>query len=277
MSAGRPPRVLLTAVALAAAACATLADGTLFAPASRPASTYEKVLLEAEAGLVSQQVRLGFMLFFGEAAPFDPDAARRWFTTAAEAGDPVARLDLALMTALGIGGPPDRAQAEELFEASMVDPARPVWLVYGTLEDYVADACRLPRVEADAGERTYGTFCSGCHGVHGIAAFGGSPSFAFGERMEKSDSELLQTVLFGYDVMPGWSGKVADDQLFAALRYLRTLQDDFRLGVLRRQRPEPPWFFRFGPMSTDFGARPAEPALYYGESRDILAEVCPVT
>ena len=56
------------------------------------------------------------------------------------------------------------------------------------------------------GARTFLTFCAGCHGMDGFAAYEHAPSFSMGERLQKDDRELLQSVLKGTGNMPPWRG-----------------------------------------------------------------------
>jgi hypothetical protein len=62
-------------------------------------------------------------------------------------------------------------------------------------------------------------FCAGCHGLNGIAGYVGAPSFALGERMEKSDRELMGSITGGHEVMPEWGDKLPDGLLIEALRF----------------------------------------------------------
>ena len=73
------------------------------------------------------------------------------------------------------------------------------------------------------GKRTFGMYCSGCHGFNGLRLFSAAPSFAMGERMTKSDQELMHSILEGKGLMPSWKDKLSLAELEAALVYLREL------------------------------------------------------
>ena len=52
----------------------------------------------------------------------------------------------------------------------------------------------------------------------------GAPSFANGERLEKADAELLQSIAEGKgEIMPSWSEVLSEEQRIAVLRYVRKL------------------------------------------------------
>ena len=50
------------------------------------------------------------------------------------------------------------------------------------------------RYLTQVGEKLYITFCAGCHGFNDIAYYVNSPSFALGERLQKSDHELQKSI-----------------------------------------------------------------------------------
>ncbi len=110
-------------------------------------------------------------------------------------------------------------------------------------------------MEENDGEQTYVTFCAGCHGLNGIAAYAGAPSFALGDRMEKKDADLLHTIIHGHGVMPTWGSKLSEQSLANALRFIRTLPRQYENGIVQSLRAAPAFYFLFGPMS-------AEPVAY---------------
>lgn len=184
-------------------------------------STYRKILARAERGDPERQNAVGFMLFQGEGASMDRVQARLWFSRAAEQGNLRARRNLSIMAALGPAAyaPPD----------SDGRGRRP--------------AADLPRAES-----YYLTFCSGCHGVNGVAAYENSPSFAFGERLEKGDAMLMRTVLAGRQEMPGWDGKLPLEELQGILAFVRTLNERYESGIGEILRAPPEYYDLFGPM-----------------------------
>ena len=62
--------------------------------------------------------------------------------------------------------------------------------------------------DAQAGAKTFLTYCSGCHGQDGFAAYEHAPSFSMGERLQKDDRVLLQSVLNGKGKIPPWRDKL---------------------------------------------------------------------
>jgi cytochrome c5 len=247
---------------LASAGC----GGGPQAPDPRPGSTFEKIYHEAESGEPASQNVIGFMLFFGEVAPADQALAAHWFRSAAAQGNVSALLNLALMHYFGSGAHQDPEAAEDYFRRAQTevpvtgDPVARRSLP-STLEGLVAQTCDPVRAPNTVGEETYVMFCAGCHGLNGIPAFVDSPAFALGERLEKSDNELFRTVSGGHDVMPGWGDKLPDHLLLEALTFARSLEVEFRDGVLHRPRRAPNQFFLFGPMTFDSVAYRSRAAL----------------
>jgi len=102
--------------------------------------------------------------------------------------------------------------------------------------------------ESDAGS-LYSTFCAGCHGFNGISYFVASPSFALGERMEKSDLALQLSITNGRGAMPGWGGKLTERQIIALIGFVRGLKSRFDQGIAANLRNRPGLFFIFRPLS----------------------------
>ena len=111
------------------------------------------------------------------------------------------------------------------------------------------------------GETTFVTFCAGCHGLNGIAAYVDSPSFALGDRMEKPDAELIESVRNGKGVMPSWGDKLSDRQMRDVLGFVRSLEDQYEAGIVTGIRRAPGLYFLFGPMTRD-------PAAYQSDFQD---------
>lgn len=77
---------------------------------------------------------------------------------------------------------------------------------------------------ADSGKELYELNCSACHGVSGEAVLPGSPSFSKGERLEKSDADLLKSISAGLKaVMPPWQGILTDDEMKSTVAHIRSL------------------------------------------------------
>lgn len=224
---------------------------------SRPPTTFAKLLQLARSGDVKSQNAIGFMLYFGEVAPRDRAAAHYWFHLAADQGNVTAQMSLALMHYLGEGVPRDITEAERYLRLAARGSARlsngsSVIRIPRTLAELADLSLRRPQVEVeDDGELTYATFCAGCHGLNGIAAYAGAPSFGLGDRMEKKDADLLHTIIHGHGVMPNWGSKISEQSLANALRFVRTLPVQYEIGIAQSLRAAPVHYFLFGPMSAD--------------------------
>ncbi len=218
-----------------------------------------RFLEAATAGDAWSENLVGFMLFYGESAPLDPGAALYWFERAAANGSPEAQANMALLHELGTTTPRDRQAALRYFRRARDNPERSPELEMPSLLGLVATAC-APPPEEDTGAEVFGTFCAGCHGRLGVASHPDAPNFAFGERMEKPDAELLQTVYGGHDQMPEWSEKIPDEMISAALRHARRLQEEFRHGTVHRTRPVQDLVFQFGLMESNPYAYEVGPA-----------------
>ena len=77
---------------------------------------------------------------------------------------------------------------------------------------------------AAEGRDIYEEFCGACHGYDGTALLPGAPSFSNGERLEKSDAELLKSIMEGKgDIMPGWGDTLSEDECETILLYVRSM------------------------------------------------------
>lgn len=205
---------------LAAACIATLA---LQASAQSVAfqSTFARHLPQAQIGDADSQNLLGFMLFFGEGAPRNWIAARAWFERATANGSLLASRNLGMLNQLQPPGHPSGAAPTFVLRSS--SPPEP-------------------------GERTYQTFCAGCHGLNGIAAYVDSPSFAIGETLEKGEAALLGSVREGTKTMAAWGDRLAEAEIVAVVRFLPRLKERYDHGISQALRSVPERFFLFGPM-----------------------------
>jgi len=107
-------------------------------------------------------------------------------------------------------------------------------------EVYAADATR--------GAQTFLKYCAGCHGFEGEAAYEHAPSFSLGERMQKDDRELLQSVLNGKNNMPPWQDKIPIQDLRNAIAYLRLMYERHERGEQPRQDELPDIYYLFKPV-----------------------------
>jgi len=187
-------------------------------------TTYEKFLPLAEAGDAESQNVVGFMLFHGDGVSVDRARAEMWFRRAAEQGNVRGHHNLAVMYSMGLA-------------------------VYDTRSG------RAPTAAATqaqlAGEGLYAKFCAGCHGFNGIAAYVYSPSFALGQTLEKSDEELMRSLLHGKGEMPNWDDKLSLTELQDILRFVRTLRVRYGAGIGQALRAAPSFYYLFGPMKSD--------------------------
>lgn len=76
----------------------------------------------------------------------------------------------------------------------------------------------------------YAKKCAKCHGKDGHGKPDGAPNFTADSIRSKSDSKLLQIINNGVknpdpdgDDMPAWKGKLSDDEIHAALKYIRNI------------------------------------------------------
>ena len=270
-------RIRLTIVLIAAALLASCSVWMPPGAGSRPPvppSTFERVLSQAEEGDASSHNLVGYMLSTGQGTPRDHEAALRWFASAAEQGYVIAEVNLAILHYLGAGVPRDPAEAERLFRHAVANPDLPLPVRRASLKALVDETCERTPASADVGSESFRTFCSGCHGVNGIAELGSAPSFAFGERMEKETRELLNTVSNGHGSMPRWDDKLPEEFLEGALAYARSLEDEFRSGIVHIGEEPPARYFRFGAMDTGFGAPATLPSAPREESAPPLEELC---
>lgn len=98
------------------------------------------------------------------------------------------------------------------------------------------------------GRHVFLTYCSGCHGFDGLAFYPVAPSFAMGDRLAKSDAELMQSILRGRGAMPSWENKLPANWLEQALAYIRHMAQKGNVGALNNW---PDRYFIFAPLGSD--------------------------
>ncbi|MFQ5757035.1 MAG: c-type cytochrome [Acidiferrobacterales bacterium] len=77
---------------------------------------------------------------------------------------------------------------------------------------------------SDSGKEIYEEYCAACHGYDGVPILPGSPNFSKGERLDKTDAELLKTISDGKgDIMPPWKEVLSEQQRKNVLHYLRSI------------------------------------------------------
>ncbi len=239
-------RVLAAVIILMTSGCIGVRDPLRQVGRTPLDTTFGKFLVRAEAGDAESQNVVGFMLFFGEGVPRNRLDAHRWFHRAATQGSVRAERNLAVMQDLGAGGPPDDAEAARHFRLAGSPDGAPR---HGhlALAETVREAATASQ-SARPGEPIYVMFCAGCHGFNGIAEYEHSPSFALGERLDKSDAELLRSIERGIGEMPRWGDKLPRDDLAAVVTFLRTLRHGYEVGIAQALRTRPRLYFRFGAM-----------------------------
>jgi len=198
-------------------------------PAVDPRSTYEKFLPPAEAGDPDMQNMLGFMYFYAEGVGLDYDMAHSWFHQAAEQGNPLAQRNLGLFHSRTWPRIPEEYfdPVEANFWFSLHAAGKPggsqlAARSYHTFLNSIErnDEGRLQH-NAESGQEIYLTFCAGCHGFEDSAPFPHAPSLLNGENLEKSEGDLLASILDGKGTMPAWRDTISDDQARSVLSYLR--------------------------------------------------------
>lgn len=105
--------------------------------------------------------------------------------------------------------------------------------------------------QAANGSTVFLKYCAGCHGFDGFAEYGFAPSFSMGERLYKSDDELLRSVTAGRHAMPYWKHKLSIDMLRSAIAYLRIMQQRYSSGLPPREQPIPETHYKFNPVGED--------------------------
>ncbi|MEO5374158.1 MAG: cytochrome c [Alphaproteobacteria bacterium] len=84
--------------------------------------------------------------------------------------------------------------------------------------------CAANAADTAAGKLVYETNCANCHGPDGVPVLQGAPNFKKGERMEKTDAQLLATMATGLNIMPAWKGVISEAEMANSLAYARTLR-----------------------------------------------------
>lgn len=230
-------------------------------------TTYDKYLPRAMAGEPAYETLLGFMTFFGEGADRDRVQAHLCFHRAAGHGSALAARNLAIMHSLGLGAEQDADEVAIYARQAEIDDLEAITRNFTAAEPdiRVASAAALfpmPSTRVDdvgPDEAAYATYCAGCHGLNGIAAYIDSPSFALRERLDKSDAELLHSIESGMGAMPGWGGKLSPVLLARILAFVRTLPEQYEQGIVHGIRRAPELYFLFGPMENDDSAYRSAP------------------
>ncbi len=247
----RPAKMsrLLWLLAVGVVGACVLSDGPLNPPRNRHeppsgfATTYEKLLPIAEAGDPEVQNMLGFMFFHGEGVARDYDEAHIWFHRAGEEGNVNAAWNLGILHSGVLPEVPENYHDSEeanfwIDLATSRDVQRITYggegvSASGSMMRLPADAA-LMKGEEDIGTKVYRTFCAGCHGFDGMAVYPGAPSFALGERLDVSDSELARHVAEGVGEMSGWAETLSPELMAYTVAAIRA---NFGASAPHREAP----------------------------------------
>jgi len=201
---------------------------------NRPDTTYERFLPLAVAGDPDIQNLLGFMYFYGEGVELNYDDAHYWFHLAAEEGDFKAQRNLGIFHSRLLPRTPEKYFDPEeaniwfsLAAASSRDPGISTLVSRSYGKFLTADAEKLLKEteKRHIGETIFVTLCAGCHGFDGHAPYSGAPSFALGQRLEQSNSALVESILNGKGLMPAWGSTLSKELALATVSYIRRLDN----------------------------------------------------
>ncbi len=78
----------------------------------------------------------------------------------------------------------------------------------------------------DVAKNTYPENCAMCHGYDGQPMLPDVPNFAKGERLEKSNDELMVIMKAGKGLMPAWEGVFDEGQQRSLLDFTRGISGD---------------------------------------------------
>lgn len=104
---------------------------------------------------------------------------------------------------------------------------------------------------ANSGEKTFLRYCAGCHGFEGKARYEHAPSFSLGDRLQKDDRELLQSVLKGKNSMPPWKDKLPVHDLRNAITFLRLMHERYGQGETPLSNGLPKFYYLFKPVGEE--------------------------
>ena len=78
----------------------------------------------------------------------------------------------------------------------------------------------------EKGREIFHSRCAVCHGFDGVPELPEAPDFSKGERLEKSDAELIEAIKHGKDIMPAWKDELSEDEIGQVLAYSRIILGD---------------------------------------------------
>lgn len=218
-------------------------------------SAFPLLAQSASADTPGLQNIVALMLYHGRGTPPDPAAAHDLFHSAAMGGSIMARRNLGILHTLGAPGVEINFDEARIWFATAqatgnIDRPSPDQAAHEGEEALIAIDGRYN----GNGKKIYLTFCSGCHGFSGMNFFKYAPSFAMGQRLTKSDAELMEVIQHGKGMMPSWEDKLPLSDLEDALLYLRFLAIQTAYGMdATGFNEEPEMYFIFYPWSGEQG------------------------
>ena len=93
-------------------------------------------------------------------------------------------------------------------------------------DSIAADSKKKGIINIQRGKEIYHERCAACHGIDGNPILPASPNFAKGERMEKGDKELLNTMRHGKNLMPAWKEILTAEEMKDVLTFARIIAGD---------------------------------------------------
>ncbi|MDH5547324.1 MAG: cytochrome c [Gammaproteobacteria bacterium] len=90
------------------------------------------------------------------------------------------------------------------------------------IANFPANAKEIKDVIGD-GRVIYQRYCLSCHGPAGEGMMPGMPNFARGDRLIRTDRELIDAVKDGNGVMPSFYGILEEEDIENVVAFLRTL------------------------------------------------------
>ena len=76
---------------------------------------------------------------------------------------------------------------------------------------------------AATGQELFETNCAVCHGMDGTSMLPNAPHFSKGERLEKTNAQLLISLAEGLNIMPPWKDVLSEEDMGKLLVYVRSL------------------------------------------------------
>ena len=200
----------------------------------QPETTYEKFLPHAVEGDPEIQNFLGFMFFYGEGVLQDYKEAHTWFHQAAEQGNLKAQTNLVFFhSGAVIIIPQEYKNLEEAYEWARRagENCRHIeglgkFRIDGKSEPESPVKNTVVGCNLDIGEKIYLTFCAGCHGFNATTTYSNTSPFMLGERLQKDNATLMDSIINGKGDMPAWGESLGENLLAYTLAYVR-----IKLGV----------------------------------------------